>query len=47
MVNTIIYTVIYMLDAYLSDSLGNILAYVCLLGTVLALFYMFRRGTGW
>lgn len=47
MVNTVVYSVIDLINAFLNDSLGNLIAYVCLLGTVLALFFMFRRGTGW
>ena len=47
MVNTIVYTVIDMLDVFINDTLGNVISYVCLLGTILALFFLFRRGTGW
>lgn len=47
MINTIIYSVIDLIEVFLADSFGSIFSYVCLLGTILALFFMFRRGTGW
>lgn len=47
MVNTVVYSVILMIEAFVNDSFGSLISYVCLLGTVLALFYIFRKGTGY
>lgn len=46
MIDQVISSVFGLIDAYLADSLGSLFAYVCLLGSVLALFQLFRRGSG-
>ena len=47
MIKSMVYTVIDMIDIFVHDDLGNIISFVCLFGTILALFFFFRRGTGW